>query len=218
MDKGRWVVGPQLVGKWGPLPPSYVPPYSEAELERARPVWELLRLRHDICYYLFGDEVVGGAPIKSRADFDRAQAQLHRNVELALAGRGDPSFLQFLANQTASSIEKILPPLPRGATTMFEIEGCFTALWLLGKNWLTRMEFFEMCRTELAAQGYSIGYRHFVRLLKKLKLDKYFPPMRKRRKRSGAQKKGLSRKSPKRCLHLSRVHDSARGDAPDSGG
>ena len=183
----------QLVGKWGPLPPPFVPPYSEEELERARPVWELLRLRHDIRYYLFGDEVVGGAPTASRADFERARALLHRNVELALAGRGDPSFLGFLTDQIAIfEHRKDPPPLPHGATTMIVIEGCFMALWLLGDNWLTRMEFFDRCRTELAAEGYSIGYPHFVRLLKKMELDKYFPPMRKRRKRSAPLKKRAS--------------------------
>jgi hypothetical protein len=202
MDKGRRRVS-QLVGKWGSLP-DCIPPPSEAELERARPVWELHRLRHDIRYYLLGEEVVGGVPTRSRADFERARALLHRNVELALAGRGDPSFLGFLTDQIAIfEHRKEPPPLPHGATTMFLIEGCFTALWLFGKNWLTRMEFFDRCRTKLAAEGCSIGYPHFVRLLKKMELDKYFPPMRKRRKRSGAQKKVLSQKSPKRCLHLS---------------
>jgi len=97
MDKGGQV-GVQLVGKWGPLPPPFVPPYSEEELERARPVWELLRLRHDIRYYLFGDEVVGGAPIASRADFERARALLHRNVELAIAGQNTVVIPPFLAS------------------------------------------------------------------------------------------------------------------------
>jgi hypothetical protein len=45
------------------------------------------------------------------------------------------------------------------------------------------MEFFDMCRRKLKAEGYTLGYRHFVRLLKKMELDEYFPPMRKRRRR-----------------------------------
>jgi hypothetical protein len=76
---------------------------------------------------------------------------------------------------------------------MIVIEGCFMALWLLGDNWLTRMEFFDRCRTALKAdEGYTIGYPHFVRVLKKMKMDKYFPPMRKRRKRSAPLKKRAS--------------------------
>jgi hypothetical protein len=182
MDKNRQVV-PQLVSKWGPLP-LCGPPLSEEEEERGRAVEELLRLTLDARYHLFG-EVVRGATPSSRADFERARADLHRKVELALAGRGDPCFLRFLNDQIAMFEDrKDPPPLPHGKVTMIVIEECFSKLWLEGDNWLTRMQFFDMCRTKLKTdEGYTIGYPHFVRLLKKMELGEYFPPMRKRRKR-----------------------------------
>jgi hypothetical protein len=187
----------EVVGKWGPLP-SWGPPPTEEQQKAGRAAQAMLRLVLDARYYLNdskpGDQwrQVGEEWIKlldwmpsSREDFERALAEFYRKIQEALLGRGEPSYLLFLADQIAFFEErKALPPLPRGERAKTVIEECFVKLWTEGENWLKRKEFFNMCCTELKAQNcHPIDYRHFVRILADTGLDMHFPPMRSRRKR-----------------------------------
>jgi hypothetical protein len=198
MGKRGHVQSEKVICKWGPLP-SLGPPPTDEEEEDARAVQDLGRLALDARYYLDDSKpphesrrvldeciwLLEWVP-SSREDFERALAEFHRKVNDALLGRGNPSYLDFLAENIAILEDRKDPPaFPRGERTKTVIQECFVRLWTEGENWLTRKEFFEMCSTELKVQNsHAIAYRHFVRILENTGLDEYFPPMRRRRKRS----------------------------------
>ncbi len=190
MDKPTSTKIEKLVGKWGPVP-SWGPPPTEEQQKAGRAVQAMLRLSLDARYYLGGrklpDELgklLDWVP-SSRKDFERARAEFHQKVEAALLGRGDSSYLDFLADQIAIFEERKDPPaLPRGERRTIVLEECFVHLWEYGTNWIPRKEFFNLVCAALRNQGYApITYRHFLRILENTGLGKHFPPMRRRRKR-----------------------------------
>jgi hypothetical protein len=103
-----------------------------------------------------------------------------------------------LADQIAIFEErKNPPPLPRSEKTKNVIDECFVKLWTEGDNWLTRKDFFNMCRAEFKVQScVPITYRHLLRILEAVGLAKYFPPMRQRRK--VPQKSRFAKNPPQR--------------------
>jgi hypothetical protein len=146
-----------IEGKRGPVP-SWGPPPTEEQQKAGRAARALLRLVLDARYYLndskptdqcrqVGKEwgkLLDWVP-SSREDFERTLAEFYRKILDALLGRGEPSYLHFLADQIAFFEErKELPALPCGERTKTAVEECFVELWLNGHNWLTRKEFFDL--------------------------------------------------------------------------
>jgi hypothetical protein len=186
-----------IEGKWGPVP-SWSPSPTEEQPKAGCAARALLRLVLDARYYLnegkptdqwreVGEEwskLLDWVP-SSREDFEHSLAEFYQKILAALLGRGEPSYLHWLADQIAFFEErKELPALPCGEKTKIAIEECFVQLWLEGSNWLTRKEFFDLVLKHLESlKRPSISYHHFVRILDSRSLSEYFPPMRRRRKR-----------------------------------